>query len=107
MYVCVCVFRQATQYIFKTETLHKLTSCSAEIEKIKARARSLLVIVSTPPTESYTNFSNRVREYNAMPPFNFTVPTLFQKYDFGAVSVKNILYKLFKIYRMHPFLHQY
>lgn len=51
------------------------------MEKIKARAKSLLVVVSTPPTENYGNFTTKVREYNAREPFNFTTPQLFQKYE--------------------------
>lgn len=78
---CVYACSQATQYLWKTDQLNRITSCPAEIEKIKVRARSLLVVVSTPPSNDYGNFTNRVREYNALPPFNFTLPTLFQKYE--------------------------
>lgn len=63
------------------EQFNKITSCSAEMEKIKTRARSLLVIVSTPPTENYENFTTKVRDYNAMEPFNFTVPFLFKGFE--------------------------
>lgn len=58
-----------------------MTSCAADMEKSKTRARSLLVVVSTPPTENYGNFTTKVREYNAKEPFNFTTPPFFIKYE--------------------------
>ncbi|XP_067647261.1 receptor-type guanylate cyclase Gyc76C-like isoform X2 [Eurosta solidaginis] len=48
-----------------------------ETESFKQLARSLLVVASTPPTDSYENFTARVREYNAKKPFDFQVPSLF------------------------------
>ncbi|XP_036326387.1 receptor-type guanylate cyclase Gyc76C-like isoform X2 [Rhagoletis pomonella] len=48
-----------------------------ETESFKQLARSLLVVASTPPTDSYENFTAKVREYNAMKPFDFLVPSLF------------------------------
>ena len=48
-----------------------------ESESFKKRARSLLVIASTPPTENYGNFTKIVRDYNARKPFNFTIPEIF------------------------------
>lgn len=73
--------REASRYLWKTDQLNKLTSCTEEMDKIKARAKSLLVVVSTPPTENYGSFTTKVREYNAREPFNFTTPQLFQKYE--------------------------
>lgn len=65
----------------KTDTLNKMTSCPYEMDKLKARARSLLVVVSTPPTENYGNFTTKVREYNSKEPFNFTTPPFFRHYE--------------------------
>lgn len=51
------------------------------MEKLKTRARSLLVLVSTPPTENYGNFTAKVKEYNEQEPFNFITPQFFIKYE--------------------------
>lgn len=40
--------------------------------EFKKRAQSLLVVVSSEPTEIYEEFTDRVRKYNNMPPFNFS-----------------------------------
>lgn len=58
-----------------------MTSCPEEMEKIKTKARSLLVVVSTPPTENYGNFTAKVKEYNAKEPFNFMMPPIFHRYE--------------------------
>lgn len=47
---------------------------------LKKRGRSLLVVVSTPPSGNYENFTEKVREYNTKEPFNFTMPPLFNNY---------------------------
>lgn len=57
-----------------------------ESEAFKRRARSLLVVVSTPPTENYENFTKIVREYNAKEPFNFTTPSLFHINNISKVG---------------------
>uniref|UniRef100_T1GN08 Uncharacterized protein n=1 Tax=Megaselia scalaris TaxID=36166 RepID=T1GN08_MEGSC len=63
---------EAEKYLWETGKMQ----CD-ESETFKRRARSLLVVVSTPPTENYENFTKIVREYNAKEPFNFTTPSLF------------------------------
>lgn len=35
------------------------------------------MVVATPPTENYEEFTEKVREYNTKEPFNFTVPPFF------------------------------
>jgi len=45
------------------------------------RARSLLVVVSTPPTQNYEEFTKKVREYSSKEPFNFVIPDLLKKYE--------------------------
>lgn len=42
------------------------------------RARSLIVIASTPPTRNYENFTEVVRNYTNNPPFNLKVPDAFK-----------------------------
>lgn len=61
--------------------MHKLQKC-VDVENFEQRGRSLLVVVSTPPTKDYENFTRQVNEYNMKEPFNFNIPTLFnQKYN--------------------------
>lgn len=45
------------------------------------KARSLMVIVSTPPVRNYEDFMQKVREYSNIEPFNFRVPDLLQKFE--------------------------
>lgn len=45
------------------------------------RARSLMVVVSTPPTQNYEEFTKKVREHSAKEPFNFVIPELLRKYE--------------------------
>lgn len=71
--------REAHQYLYKPDQLTKLQKCS-EIENFVNRGRSLLVVVATPPSENYENFTERVREYNTKAPFNFLLPRLFDNY---------------------------
>lgn len=51
------------------------------MDKLKTRAKSLLVVVSTPPTENYEIFTKKVQEYNSKDPFNFTTPSMFFKFE--------------------------
>lgn len=55
------------------------------------RARSLLVVVSTPPTQNYEDFTEKVGEYNTREPFNFSTPKLFFNKNFAKVSITNLL----------------
>lgn len=71
--------RDTSRYFWKNDILNKLTTC--DIDKIRARARSLLVVISTPPKENYEIFTTKVREYNAKEPFNFTTPNVFQNFQ--------------------------
>lgn len=47
-------------------------------KEFKKRAQSLLVVVSSEPVGSYENFTERVRRYNAMKPFQFPLPAVFE-----------------------------
>lgn len=62
-----------------------MNSCG-ETDAFNQRARSLLVVASTPPTDSYENFTAKVREYNLKQPFNFMLPLLFHSNNFTKVS---------------------
>lgn len=68
--------REAQRYLYKNDHYQKLHTCR-EIENFEKRGRSLLVVVATPPTENYEEFTEKVREYNTKEPFNFTVPPFF------------------------------
>ncbi|BES97780.1 Guanylate cyclase [Nesidiocoris tenuis] len=46
------------------------------------RARSLLVIVSSPPTSDYSNFTESVRIFNNREPFRFMTPSVFDNVSF-------------------------
>lgn len=52
--------------------------------EFKKRAQSLLVVVSSEPSREYGDFTNKVRKYNSLPPFNFS--DVFAK-QFNKVSI--------------------
>lgn len=62
--------------IIEIDDLSKGKNCTLHKEFLQ-RARSLLVVVSSPPEKSYENFTDKVREYNSKEPFNFTTPLVF------------------------------
>ncbi|XP_036326361.1 receptor-type guanylate cyclase Gyc76C-like [Rhagoletis pomonella] len=68
--------KEAEKYLRKPDHVEAMKVCH-ETESFKQLARSLLVVASTPPTDSYENFTAKVREYNARKPFDFLVPSLF------------------------------
>jgi guanylate cyclase, other len=70
-----------------------------EIDGFLKRARSLLVVVSTPPTIGYENFTDAVRKYNFLSPFNFTSPIFPNKLFVKFVSIyAAYLYDAVKLY---------
>ncbi|XP_073839417.1 receptor-type guanylate cyclase Gyc76C-like [Musca autumnalis] len=73
--------KEAEKYLRKPEQVEHMASCG-ETKAFNQRARSLLVVASTPPTDSYENFTAKVREYNLKQPFNFTLPQLFHSNNF-------------------------
>ena len=77
--------REAEKYLRKPEHIEHMQSCG-ETESLIQRARSLLVVASTPPTDSYENFTAKVRDYNLMEPFKFTLPHIFLNNNFIKVS---------------------
>lgn len=80
------------------EQFTKYKSCN-EIDGFTKRARSLLVVVSTPPTIGYEDFTDKVRIYNTRPPFEFTTPTFPNKQFVKFVSIyAAYLYDSVKLY---------
>ncbi len=77
--------------------MNKYKKCD-EIEGFKKRARSLIVVVSTPPTQNYKDFTEKVRNYNVGPPFNIKVPTLLSKFETFISIYAAYLYDSVKLY---------
>lgn len=66
--------------IAEPEHFDNLKNCLEPKDFLK-RARSLMVVASTPPTQKYEEFTKQVREYSSKEPFNFPVPELLKKYE--------------------------
>lgn len=79
--------QESYMYILRPDQLYKPKSCD-EIEIIKKRARSLLVVVLTPPAEDYGNFTEKVREYNKHEPFFFSTPDIFNRANYIKVKIR-------------------
>lgn len=88
--------RDTSRYFWKTDVSHTVKSC--DMDKIRNRARSLLVVISTPPTENYENFTAKVLEYNAKEPFNFLVPNVFQNYQKVYLNNYNLIFQLSNLF---------
>lgn len=91
--------KEAQKYLWKPEAFDKYTSCD-DIKDFLQRARSLLVVVSSPPTYEYEDFTQKVREYNAKEPFNFLTPKVFENIQYQKfVSIyAAYLYDAVKLY---------
>ncbi|KAJ1522077.1 hypothetical protein ONE63_002388 [Megalurothrips usitatus] len=90
--------KEAAKYLWKPQYTTKEPECFAD-DTFQKRARSLLVIVSTPPTQNYDTFSERVRHYNSIEPFHFRTPPLFQTQFEKFVSIyAAYLYDSVKLY---------
>lgn len=91
--------REAQKYIWKPEHLIKFRSCN-EVGNFKQRARSLLVIVSSPPTNNYEVFTEKVRAYNTKLPFNFSTPWFLGHYrKFVSINAA-YLYDAVRLYAL-------
>lgn len=77
--------KESHKYIWTPDQLAKHKHCS-EVGNFQQRARSLLVIVSSPPADKYEQFAVKVRKYNNREPFNFSTPDFFKQYV-KAVSI--------------------
>ncbi|KAK9512964.1 hypothetical protein O3M35_001263 [Rhynocoris fuscipes] len=73
--------REATKYLWKPGDFNEPRSCHDQ-PGFEKRARSLLVVVSTPPTLNYEKFTEEVRNYSAQEPFNFTTPSVFRNVSY-------------------------
>lgn len=90
--------REALKYLWKPDVLSKGKECTLQKDFLQ-RARSLLVVVSSPPEKSYENFTNKVREYNGKEPFKFTTPSVFSNKYIKFISIyAAYLYDSVKLY---------
>ncbi|XP_077268386.1 receptor-type guanylate cyclase Gyc76C [Temnothorax americanus] len=89
--------REAQKYLWKPEHFDHLKNCLEPKDFLK-RARSLMVVVSTPPTQNYEDFTKKVRDYNGIEPFNFVVPELLRKYEKYVSIYAAYLYDSVKLY---------
>ncbi|KAL0119212.1 hypothetical protein PUN28_009653 [Cardiocondyla obscurior] len=89
--------REAQKYLWKPEHFNHLKNCLEPKDFLK-RARSLMVVVSTPPTQNYEEFTKKVRYYNIIEPFNFPVPELLRKFEKYVSIYAAYLYDSVKLY---------
>ncbi|XP_011170940.1 receptor-type guanylate cyclase Gyc76C [Solenopsis invicta] len=89
--------REAQKYLWKPEHFNQLKNC-LEPKNFLKRARSLMVVVSTPPTQNYEEFTKKVRYYSSIEPFNFLVPELLRKYEKYVSIYAAYLYDSLKLY---------
>ncbi|XP_076387210.1 receptor-type guanylate cyclase Gyc76C isoform X1 [Megachile rotundata] len=89
--------REAQKYLWKPEHFDNLKNCLEPKDFLK-RARSLMVVMSTPPTQNYEEFTKKVREYSSKEPFNFVIPELLRKYEKYVSIHAAYLYDSVKLY---------
>lgn len=89
--------REARKYLWKPDHYENLNNCLEPKDFLK-RARSLMVVVSTPPTQNYEEFTKKVREYSSKEPFNFVIPELLKKYEKYVSIHAAYLYDSVKLY---------
>ncbi|XP_066598422.1 receptor-type guanylate cyclase Gyc76C-like [Prorops nasuta] len=89
--------REAQKYLWKPEHFDNLKNCLEPKDFLK-RARSLMVVVSTPPTQNYEEFTKKVREYSSRDPFKFVIPELLRKYEKYVSIHAAYLYDSLKLY---------
>ncbi|XP_063620274.1 receptor-type guanylate cyclase Gyc76C-like isoform X1 [Cydia splendana] len=92
--------KEAMKYLIKTEDRGSQPGCEHVFTgEFKKRAQSLLVVVSSEPDSSYETFTNRVRKYNTMKPFDLGLPTIFGNKFTKFVSIyAAYLYDSVKLY---------
>jgi guanylate cyclase, other len=92
------IFSEAKKYLYRLDNLSKYKTCM-DIDGFLKRAKSLLVVVSTPPTVGYEEFTDKVRHYNTLPPFVFSTPSFPNKTFVKFVSIyAAYLYDAVKLY---------
>lgn len=71
-------WKDSQQYLWRQRDSFDMSNCMEEKNFLK-RARSLLVIVASPPSpEKYGVFTNKVSEYTSKEPFKFPTPNVFK-----------------------------
>ncbi|KAL0893796.1 hypothetical protein ABMA27_013928 [Loxostege sticticalis] len=91
--------KESLKYLIKTEDRGSKKLVCPNTKEFKKRAQSLLVVVSSEPVGSYENFTERVRRYNAMKPFQFPLPAVFENKFNKFVSIyAAYLYDSVKLY---------
>ncbi|XP_018335565.1 receptor-type guanylate cyclase Gyc76C [Agrilus planipennis] len=92
--------KEALKYLWKPETFTKYSNCISHQKDFLKRGRSLLVVVSTQPSQNFQEFANRVNEYNKREPFGFDVPDKFALRNYSKhVSIyAAYLYDSVKLY---------
>jgi len=69
-----------------------VSNCMEEKNFLK-RARSLLVIVASPPSpEKYEVFTNKVLEFTSKDPFKFSTPNVFKNVSYVKASTVHLTY---------------
>ncbi|XP_076290712.1 receptor-type guanylate cyclase Gyc76C isoform X2 [Lasioglossum baleicum] len=89
--------REAQKYLWKPDHYANLRNCMEPKDFLK-KAQSLMVVVSTPPTQKYDEFTKKVLEYNGKEPFNFPYPVLLRKFDKYVSIHAAYLYDSVKLY---------
>ncbi|KAJ8681432.1 hypothetical protein QAD02_017219, partial [Eretmocerus hayati] len=92
--------KEAMKYLWKPSHYENQRNCLDPKDKdFLKRARSLMVVVSTPPTQNYEIFTEKVREYSLKEPFNFTIPPFLQdKFEKHVSIYAAYLYDSVKLY---------
>ncbi|KAJ8722786.1 hypothetical protein PYW07_003966 [Mythimna separata] len=88
--------KEALKYLIKTEDRTKLTC--PKTQEFKKRAQSLLVVVSSEPGSGYEEFTNKVRKYNTLPPFQFKDFVFGNKFNKFVSIYAAYLYDSVKLY---------
>ncbi|XP_022167854.1 receptor-type guanylate cyclase Gyc76C-like [Myzus persicae] len=75
-------WKDAQQYLWRQRDSFDVSNCMEEKNFLK-RARSLLVIVASPPSpEKYGVFTNKVLEFTSKDPFRFSTPNVFKNVSY-------------------------
>ncbi|KAG8237785.1 hypothetical protein J437_LFUL017336 [Ladona fulva] len=72
--------KEAKKYLWKVEAIQKLDSCLIQ-KDFEKRARSLLVVVTSPTKQNYDAFLEKVRNYTSREPFNFQLPPILMAFS--------------------------
>ncbi|XP_065353214.1 receptor-type guanylate cyclase Gyc76C-like isoform X1 [Cloeon dipterum] len=93
--------KNAVKYLWTNDYISKMRSCFFHSQKdveFEKRAKSLLVVAMSEPSEDYVNFSDSVREFNSKDPFNFIKPIIFNDYKTHIPIFAAYLYDAVQLY---------